>query len=218
MALVVKNPYANAGDIRDPGLIPDRKFPGGVGKATHPSILAWRIPWTGESGVLQVHRVTKNHTNNQWLSTHELKISPSSYLFCLQKNLFLYLCPAFLRILESEILVSFLQYCMASWLVFLYPVHPLLFVNNCEMSWILYLLQASKLVCHSFLDVDRRQEAPGSETKEFFSFLFFFYLQQCRQHSVSIPISSVWFLSHSEAMWRASCVHRVCITMEEFWI
>ena len=42
------------------------------------------------------------------------------------------------------------------------------------MSWILYLLQASKLVCHSFLDVDRRQEAPGSETKEFFSFLFFF--------------------------------------------
>ena len=25
--------------------------------ATHSSILAWRIPWTGEPGGLQVHRV-----------------------------------------------------------------------------------------------------------------------------------------------------------------
>ena len=32
------------------------------GKATHASILAWRIPWTKESGRLQVHRVAKSQT------------------------------------------------------------------------------------------------------------------------------------------------------------
>ena len=29
---------------------------------THCSILAWRIPWTGEPGRLQFHGVTKNQT------------------------------------------------------------------------------------------------------------------------------------------------------------
>ena len=29
---------------------------------THPSILAWRIPWTVESAGLTVHGVTKNRT------------------------------------------------------------------------------------------------------------------------------------------------------------
>ena len=152
MALVVKNLPANAGDIRDLGLIQVRKFPGGVGKSTHPSILAWRIPWTGESGVLQVHRVTKSQTWLQWLSTRELKISPSSYPFCLQKNPSLYLCPAFLRILESRSLSLF---CSTAWPAnrsscILFLIILFFFVNICEMSWILYLLQASKLVCHSF--------------------------------------------------------------------
>ena len=50
--LVVKNPPANVGDIRDAGLIPGwGRAPGGV-KATHSSIHAWRIPWTEESGGL----------------------------------------------------------------------------------------------------------------------------------------------------------------------
>ena len=52
--LVVKNPPANAGDIRDAGLIlvmdPD---PLEKGMATHSSILTWRIPWTEEPGGLQ---------------------------------------------------------------------------------------------------------------------------------------------------------------------
>ena len=50
---VVKNPLANAGDIRDAGSIP------GLGRslekemATHSSILAWETPWTEEPrGVL----------------------------------------------------------------------------------------------------------------------------------------------------------------------
>jgi len=49
--LVVKNLPANAGDIRDLGLIP------GSGRspemATNSNILAWRIPWTEEPGRLQ---------------------------------------------------------------------------------------------------------------------------------------------------------------------
>ena len=60
MALVVKNPPANAGDIRDVGWIPGLgTSPGGI-HATHSSILAWRIPWTEEpEGVqsIEPHRV-----------------------------------------------------------------------------------------------------------------------------------------------------------------
>ena len=53
MALVVKNPPANAGDVRDASLIPrsGRSPGGGQGNPLH--ILAWRIPWTEEPGGLQ---------------------------------------------------------------------------------------------------------------------------------------------------------------------
>ena len=45
---MVKNPPANAGDLRDVGLIPRLgRYPGG-GLATHSNILAWKIPWTEE--------------------------------------------------------------------------------------------------------------------------------------------------------------------------
>ena len=53
VALVVKNPPANAGDsagfIRSLG----QEDPWEEEMATHSSILAWRIPWTEESGRLQ---------------------------------------------------------------------------------------------------------------------------------------------------------------------
>ena len=53
VALVVKNPPANARDIRDAGSIPRLgSYPRG-GHATHSSILAWRTPWTEEPGGLQ---------------------------------------------------------------------------------------------------------------------------------------------------------------------
>ena len=52
MALVVKNPQANAGDIKDVGSIPGQEDPLEKGRATHSSILAWRIPWTEEPGEL----------------------------------------------------------------------------------------------------------------------------------------------------------------------
>ena len=53
VVLVVKNPPANAGEVRDAGSIPGQEDPLEKGMATHSSILAWRIPWTEEPGRLQ---------------------------------------------------------------------------------------------------------------------------------------------------------------------
>ena len=53
VALVIKNPLDNVEDIRDVGLIPGLERSLEKGMATHSSILAWRIPWTKESGGLQ---------------------------------------------------------------------------------------------------------------------------------------------------------------------
>ena len=39
--------------VRDPGLIPGLEDPLEKGMVTHSSILAWRIPWTEETGGLQ---------------------------------------------------------------------------------------------------------------------------------------------------------------------
>ena len=52
---MVKNPSANAGDIRDVGLIPvlGRSPGGGQGNLASMTIPAWRIPWTEEPGGLQ---------------------------------------------------------------------------------------------------------------------------------------------------------------------
>ena len=48
VALVIKNPPANVGDIREVGSVPGLGRSPGGGHATHSSILAWRIPWTEE--------------------------------------------------------------------------------------------------------------------------------------------------------------------------
>ena len=53
MTQVVKNLLADAGDVRDIGLIPGLGNPVEEGMATHSSILASRIPWTEEPGELQ---------------------------------------------------------------------------------------------------------------------------------------------------------------------
>ena len=58
MALGVKNPPANAGDIRDQRYSEKQvrslgwKDPLEEDMATHSSILAWIIPWTEETGRL----------------------------------------------------------------------------------------------------------------------------------------------------------------------
>ena len=53
MAQWVENPPANAGDIRDAGSVPGSEDPLEEEMATHSSILAWRILWTEQPGVLQ---------------------------------------------------------------------------------------------------------------------------------------------------------------------
>ena len=58
---MVKNPPPNARDIRDAGSIPGLGRSPGGGMATHSSILAWRIPWTAETGGLQ-SRIAKSQT------------------------------------------------------------------------------------------------------------------------------------------------------------
>ena len=69
VTLEVKNLLANAGNIKDSGSIPDlgRSPGGGHGNPFqysffffYSSILAWRIPWTEEPGI--VYRVSKSRT------------------------------------------------------------------------------------------------------------------------------------------------------------
>ena len=49
MALVVKNTFANAGEVRDVG----QEDPLESEMAINSSILAWRIPWTEEPSRIQ---------------------------------------------------------------------------------------------------------------------------------------------------------------------
>ena len=49
---MVKNPSADARDIRDAGSIPESGRALEEDMATHSSILTWRIPWTEETGEL----------------------------------------------------------------------------------------------------------------------------------------------------------------------
>ena len=50
VALVVKNPLANGGNLRDASRPLGQEAPLEEGTATHSSILAWRTPWTEEPG------------------------------------------------------------------------------------------------------------------------------------------------------------------------
>ena len=56
---VVKNPYANAGDVDS---IPDGEESLEKEMATHLSILAWEIPWTEDPGMLQSMGSQKSQT------------------------------------------------------------------------------------------------------------------------------------------------------------
>ena len=66
---MVKNPLANAGDIRDTHLIPGLGRSGG-GHGTHSSILAWRIPLDRGAWWATVHRLKKSQTRLKLLSMH----------------------------------------------------------------------------------------------------------------------------------------------------
>ena len=56
MLLVVRNPPANSGDIRDASSIPELGRFLEEEMSIHTSILAWRIPWTEEHDGLKFMR------------------------------------------------------------------------------------------------------------------------------------------------------------------
>ena len=61
MALVLKNPSANAGDLRDAGSIPESRISLGGGRARQPTpvFLTGESPWTEEPGGLQSMRLQR---------------------------------------------------------------------------------------------------------------------------------------------------------------
>ena len=60
MAIVVKNPPANAGELKDAGPIPGLgRFPGEE-NGNPLQYSCWKIPWTEKPGQATVHGVTKS--------------------------------------------------------------------------------------------------------------------------------------------------------------
>ena len=70
VALVVKNPPANVGDMEIQVRSPGRDDLLEKGMATHSSILAWRIPMDREAWGATVCGVTKSRTRLKQLSMH----------------------------------------------------------------------------------------------------------------------------------------------------
>ena len=63
MALVVKNPPVNVGDLRDLRLIPGSGRSPGEGNGNPFQYSFWEIPWTEEPGGLHtVHKIAKTQT------------------------------------------------------------------------------------------------------------------------------------------------------------
>ena len=69
-----KEPACQCGDVRDTVWSVGREDPLEEEMATHSSILAWRIPWTEETGGLPVHSVAKSQKRQKQLSMHTNKI------------------------------------------------------------------------------------------------------------------------------------------------
>ena len=90
VVLVGKNPPANVRDVRDWGLIHGSKDPLEEHKATHSSILAWRIPTDKRAWWLTVHRVIKSQTWLKWLNEHRnllgLRYQPVWTTLWVEKN------------------------------------------------------------------------------------------------------------------------------------
>ena len=63
---------ASACNVGDPGSIPGSGRSLEKKMATHSSILAWRIPWTGEPGRLQSMGVSKRQTQLSYFTSLSL--------------------------------------------------------------------------------------------------------------------------------------------------
>ena len=75
MAIIVKNPPANAGDAGDASLIPESGGSPEEEMATPSSTLDWKIPWTEQPGGLQSmglqtvrHKLVTDHAGTSCLS------------------------------------------------------------------------------------------------------------------------------------------------------
>ena len=83
---MVKSPRANTGDVGYVGSVPGLGRSPGEGHGNLLNILARRIPWTEESGGLQVHRVAKSWT--QMKHTHKTFVSKVVSIMFLAKRIF----------------------------------------------------------------------------------------------------------------------------------
>ena len=79
VVLVVKNPSASAGDVREAGLIPGLgRSPGGR-HGPHSCILPWRLPWTEEPDRLQFIGSQRIRHNKSDLARTRNDTYPLSY-------------------------------------------------------------------------------------------------------------------------------------------
>ena len=83
---MVKSPRANTGDVGYVGSVPGLGRSPGEGHGNLLNILARRIPWTEESGGLQVHRVAKSWT--QMKHAHKMLVSKVVSIIFLAKRIF----------------------------------------------------------------------------------------------------------------------------------
>ena len=75
VALVIKNPPANVGDIRDVGLIPAVGRSSGEGHGSPLQYSCLKNPMDRGTWWTMIHRVTKSQTQLKWLSTCTKKLS-----------------------------------------------------------------------------------------------------------------------------------------------
>ena len=77
MAQGVKNLSANAGD---PGSIPGSGRSPGERMATHSSILAWEMPWTGKPGGLE--SMGSQRVRHDWVIKHVVHFWETNHILC----------------------------------------------------------------------------------------------------------------------------------------
>ena len=80
VALRLKNLPASAGDTGDPGSIPGSGRSSGGGHATHPSVLAWKIPWTEQPGGLQ--SMLSQRAGHDWATEQQGRGSKRKCQYC----------------------------------------------------------------------------------------------------------------------------------------
>ena len=82
VALEVKNPTANAGDIRDSDLIPGSGMSPGEGNGNPLQYSCLENPMDRGAGRAPVHRVTQSQTRLKWLRAYACVFLSGLILFC----------------------------------------------------------------------------------------------------------------------------------------